>query len=88
MDKKIAVIIKDRQSEAFRMAIGLTILEDTVEVYLTNPLKEEGETKLQLEGVRELNIPVFSIAGGAGFEEITVEEMAERFIKADNIIAY
>lgn len=88
MDKRIAVIVRDRQSEALRMSIGLTILEDLVEIYLTEPLKEEDEMTLQLEGVRELNIPVFSISGDSGFEDITIEAMAERLLKADNIIAY
>lgn len=88
MGKKIAVIVRDRQSEALRMSIGLTILEDSVEIYLTEPLREEGEMTLQLEGVRELDIPVFSVSGNSGFENITIEEMAERLLKADNIIAY
>lgn len=88
MDKKIAVIVRDRQSEAFRMSIGLTILEDSVEIYLTEPLKDEGEMTLQLEGVRELNIPVFSVSGDSGFEKITIEEMAKRLLEADSIIAY
>ncbi|MFN3480178.1 MAG: hypothetical protein ACK415_07290 [Thermodesulfovibrionales bacterium] len=88
MDKKIAVIVRDRQSEALRMSIGLTILEDSVEIYLTEPLREEGEMTLQLDGVKELSIPVFSILEGSGFEDITIEDMADRLLRADNIIAY
>lgn len=88
MDKRIAVIVRDRQSEALRMSIGLTILEDSVEIYLTEPLRGGGEMTLQLDGVRELSIPVFSIRKRSGFEDITIEEMAERLLEADNIIAY
>ncbi len=89
MDKKIAIIIRDRQSEALRMSIGLTILEDPVEIYLTKPLLKSGETEIQLEGIREMRIPVYSICSGDGeFENITVEEMARRLLASDNIIAY
>lgn len=91
MDKKtIAVILRDRQSEALRMSIGLTILEDYVEVFLTEQLKHDGETEIQLEGAKEMGVRLFSIASSddPGFERIKIEEMAERLIKADNIIAY
>ncbi|MFN3395456.1 MAG: hypothetical protein ACK4Z9_01510 [Thermodesulfovibrionales bacterium] len=88
MAKRIAVIVRDRQSEALRMSIGLTILEDEVEIYLVKPLRDEDEMTLQLEGVRELSIPVFSIFEESGFEDITIEEMAGRLLRADNIIAY
>lgn len=71
------------------MSIGLTILEDKVEVYLTRPLHANSETTLQLEGLREVGVPTFStISGDSGFLKISVEEMADQILKSDHIIVY
>ncbi len=89
MERRLAIIVRDRQSEAFRMSIGLTILEDRVEVYLTRPLDAGSETTLQLEGLREVGIPTFStISEDSGFLKIPFEEMADRILKSDHIIVY
>ena len=43
MVKKVAVFIKDNQVEGFRMAVGLTLADDEVNVFLmdknSNPVK-------------------------------------------------
>lgn len=88
MSKRLAVIVRDRQSEAFRMSIGLTILEDRVDIYLVEPLLEDDETSLQLDGAREIGIPIFSTLSDLGFPKISIQEMAERLLESDHIIAY
>lgn len=89
MDKRLAVIIRDRQSEAFRMSIGLTILEDRVDIFLTKPLLKDTETALQLEGAIEVGIPILStVLEEPRFPSISMEEMAQSLLKAEHIIAY
>ncbi len=86
--KKIAVIVRDRQAEAFRMSVGLTILEDTIDLFLCRPLKAEEEVLSQLEGVKELDLKVFATFQGAGLEYLTAEDMAERLLDYDHILPY
>ncbi len=90
--KKIAVIVRNRQSEAFRMSVGLTVLDDIIDVFITEPIKDDKETLTQLEGVKEMKelgiINLFTTVKGTGFEFITVEDMAGRLIEHDNILPY
>ena len=90
--KKIAVIIRNRQSEAFRMSVGLTVLDDIIDVFITEPIKDDKETLTQLEGVKEMKelgiINLFTTVKGTGFEFITVEDMAGRLLEHDNILPY
>lgn len=90
--KKIAVIIGNRQSEAFRMSVGLTVLNDIIDVFITEPIKDDKETLTQLEGVKEMKelgiINLFTTVKETGFEFITVEDMAGRLLEHDNILPY
>lgn len=90
--KKIAVIVRDRQAEAFRMSVGLTVLDDIIDVFITEPIKDDKETLTQLEGVKEMKelgiINLFTTVKGTGFEFITVEDMAGRLLEHDNILPY
>lgn len=86
--KKIAVIVRERQSEALRMSIGLTILDDSIDVFLIQPLKDEANTVQELEGVLELGLKVYSLFPDERFNQITVEEMAKMLYGYDHIIPY
>lgn len=90
--KKIAVIVRNRQSEAFRMSVGLTVLDDIIDVFITEPVKDDKETLTQLEGVKEMKelgiINLFTTVKETGFESITVEDMAGRLLEHDNILPY
>ncbi|HAK88449.1 MAG: hypothetical protein A2077_03435 [Nitrospirae bacterium GWC2_46_6] len=90
--KKIAVIVRDRQSEAFRMGVGLTVLDDTIDVFITRPLKDDKETLAQLEGVKEMMelgiVNLFTTVEGTGFEFITANDMAGRLLEHDSILPY
>lgn len=90
--KKIAVIIRDRQAEAFRMSVGLTVLDDMIDVFITEPVKNDGETLTQLEGVREMKelgiINIFATVEGTGFEFIPMDDMAGKLLEYDNVLPY
>ncbi len=54
--KKIAVIISNRQAEALRVAAGLTLLDDTVDIFLLdNKLNTLMETSI-LKNIQMLNM--------------------------------
>ncbi|HLA50091.1 MAG TPA: hypothetical protein VJ000_02740, partial [Thermodesulfovibrionia bacterium] len=56
----IAVIARDRQAEALRMSIGLTVLNDSVDIFLTEKFKKEESAETQLEVIRNLNLKIYS----------------------------
>lgn len=90
MQKKIAVLVRDRQGEALRMSLGLILVDDLVDVYvLDRKLQTTGEAALHLETLREMDIQVRTNCGdNAGMEYLPREEIALRLPQYDHILAY
>ena len=90
MSKKIAVIVRDRQSEALRMGVGLTLADDTVEVFVLDRKVEETEgDKQNLEAMELMEIKIFTnVEGVEGMEYMPVEAIAARLLEYDNVIPY
>jgi hypothetical protein len=87
--KKIAVIIRDRQAEGLRMALGLSILHN-VEVYLLGSIEEPSDAiAMNIEMAGELHMGLFSDTSGVkGFEHLTYTDIAKRLLNCDNILPY
>lgn len=88
MAKKIGVLVRNRQSEALRMSVGLILMDDEIVVVITEPLESTDEVREQIEAIREFEVPTFSIVPGSGFEEISRGELAERLLQFDVILPY
>jgi hypothetical protein len=90
MKKKVAVIVRDRQGEALRMALGLTLADDTVDVYvLDRKVAENDENALNLEMIREMGMKMFSnTRENAGMEFLGIEGMANRLLEYDLVLPY
>ena len=43
MAKKIAVLVRDRQGEALRMSVGITVMDDEVNVFVLDRAIESSE---------------------------------------------
>ncbi len=86
--KKIAVMIRGRQSEALRMSVGLTVLDDQVEIFITEPLKDDPKTLTELEGAMELGLKIYTITEDQRFQRLSLEEMAEKILEYDHVIPY
>jgi hypothetical protein len=88
--KKIAVIVRDRQGEALRVAGGLTLADDTIDVFvLDNKLdKSNAETATPLELVIELDLKMYSNNPENSFTAITLEEMAKKLLEYDVVVPY
>lgn len=89
MAKKIAVIVRDRKSEALRMAIGATLANDEVNVFIMDDrLVLDEEIKLNLEVLLNLNVKVISNNPENPFEQMTAEEIARALPVYDVVIPY
>lgn len=86
--KRIAVIVRERQSEALRMSVGLTVLDDQVEIFITEPLKDDPKTLTELEGAMELGLKIYSITENQRFQRLSLQEMADKILEYDHIIPY
>jgi hypothetical protein len=88
--KKIAVIVRDRQGEALRVSGGLTLADDTIDVFvLDNALnKSNPEIAQPLELVADLDLKVYSNNPDNGFTMITLEDMAKKLLEYDFVVPY
>lgn len=90
MTKKIAIMVRDRQSEALRMAVGAILLDDDIHVYiLDHGLEKTEATDLFMETLNDLDIPVFTNhAENPDLQYLSADEIAQRLSGYDHVIAY
>lgn len=90
MTRKIAVLVRDRESEALRMALGLTLMDDAVNVFLLDRKFEFSETdEANRELMQELDISFFSNhEGNEGTEYVSTDDLAQRLTEYDHVIPY
>ena len=90
MSKKIAVVIKGRQDEAIRMSIGLTLMDDSVDVFLLDSdLVKTKDNELNIETLDEMDIKTFSnIEGSTETTYIPTATMARELLTYDHILPY
>lgn len=90
MSKKIAVVVRDRQEEALRMAIGIILLDDIIEVYVLDKTIEDNEqNRLYLETIQDLEIKAYSnVKENDTMAHLSTEEIAERLTGYDHVLAY
>jgi len=90
MTRKIAVLVRDRQSEALRMALGLTLMDDVVNVFLLDRRFELSEADLaNKELMEEMDIAFFSNnEDNADTQYVATEELARLLTEYDHVIPY
>jgi len=88
--KRIAVIVRDRQSEALRVSGGLTLADDTIEVFVLDGKldKKNPEVAQPLELVTDLDLKVYSNNPENGFTTISLEDMARKLLEYDFVVPY
>ena len=84
----IAVIARDRQAEALRMSIGLTVLNDSVDIFLTEKFKKEESAETQLEVIRDLNLKIYSTVSGSQFEYISPDAVGDKLLEYEKVLPY
>lgn len=90
MAKKIAVLVRDRQSEALRMSLGLTLVDDIVDVYvMDNKLEQTEQNISNLELMREMEIKLYSNdKSNEEMEYCSNEEIAQKLLEYDHVLPY
>lgn len=90
MVKKFAVLVRDRQSEALRMAVGLILLDDIVDVYVLDKKVEETESnQLNIETLSNMGMTLYTNCGeNQGMQRLTNGEIAHKLLEYDNILPY
>jgi hypothetical protein len=88
--KRIAVIVRDRPGEALRVAGGLTLADDTIDVIVLDRKldREDPEIALPLELATDLELKIYSNNPENGNTTITLEEMAKKLLEYDIVVPY
>jgi hypothetical protein len=88
--KRLAVLVRERQTEALRVAVGLTLNDDRVEVYvLDRPLGGDPENAAYVDTLRQLGVRVATnCADNAGLELVTNAQLARRLAACDAVVPY
>ncbi len=90
MGKKIAVLVRDGQSEAIRMAVGLTLADDEVNVFVMDKkldLDDEA-VSLNVETLNDLDVKIYSNTAENKFEQMSTDEIARNLPKYDVVLPY
>ena len=88
--KKIAVIVRDRQSEALRVSGGLTLADDIVEVFVLDGKLDKNDPAIvqPLELVADLDLKVYATNPDNGFTTLEIEAIAKKLLEYDIIVPY
>ena len=87
--KKVAVIVTDRQQEALRMAVGLTLADSKVSVFIMDNKVEPGEiNNLNMETLRDMDAEIYSNVPDSGLQVVSTDEIACRLADYDAVIPY
>ncbi len=90
MAKKIAILARDRQSEAFRMSGGLIMMDDTIDVFiLDRKISDDASTQANLELVKDMGLNVYTnTRENSDIEYISTEDLAQKLLEYDIIDPY
>ncbi len=90
MAKKIAVLLKDKQSEGLRVSGGITILDDEIHVFvLDRKLEDTEQVAANRELVAELELPVYTnTKDNPEFTYLSNAELAKKLLEFDNVMTF
>jgi len=90
MGKKIALLVRDRQGEGLRMSVGITLMDDTIDVYvLDRKVESNDDNDLNIETIKDLGMKlVTNTKENAGMDYLTTEEIAQKLLEYDHIVPY
>jgi hypothetical protein len=88
--KRVALLVRDRPAEALRVAVGLTLADNAVEVFVLDPLPpDDSATAVYLEVLGELRLRVRTTCPkNAALGLRPVADLARELLGFDHIVAY
>ncbi len=90
MARKIAILVRDRQSEAFRISAGLIMMDDAVDVYvLDRKLSEDPDTRRNRDLCKEMGLGLYTnTRENQDMQYLSNEALADRLLEYDLIDPY
>jgi len=90
MTKKIAVLITDRQGEALRMTLGLTLVDDRIDVYMIDTMLDQSELNmLNIELMQEMEMNMYTNnRDNRDMEYLSLPDIAQKLTDYDHVLAY
>ncbi|MDA8168893.1 MAG: hypothetical protein M0Z59_04230 [Nitrospiraceae bacterium] len=87
--KKIAVLVRERKEEALRMAVGLTLADDEVSVFIMDEgIGSSPSMEVNIETLKEMGGRLLTNHPANPFEQMTTEEIASVLTGFDVVVAY
>ncbi|GAB4389523.1 MAG: hypothetical protein Kow0025_15410 [Thermodesulfovibrionales bacterium] len=87
--KKIAVLVRDRKGEAFRMSVGLTLADDEVSVFvMDDKVEPDEEMEMNIEALKDLDCKIYTNNPDNPFDQMSTEEMAKALAGYDVVVPY
>jgi hypothetical protein len=90
MEKKIAILVRERQVEALRMSLGLILADDVVDVYvLDRKLQPTEEGAMHMETMLEMEMKFYTnCPENSDMEYLATAEIARRLPQYDSVLPY
>ena len=90
MTRKIAVLVRERQAEALRMALGLILMDDIIDIYvLDRKVEDTDENKTGIETMKDLDMNVYTNSReNEELQYLATGEIAKRLLEYDMIVPY
>ena len=89
MMKKVAVMVSDNQHEGLRMAVGLTLEDNAVSVFVMDKKLASGDDMdLNVETLGDMDAKIYSNNPENKFEQRTTQEVARTLPEFDVVIQY
>ena len=90
MQKNIAILVRDRQDEAIRMAAGMILADDAVQLFVLDRKLEPTEANtMNVELLKDMDQKVYTnFPGNEGMELLSNEQIAAKLLECDNILPY
>ncbi len=90
MPKKIAVLARDRQSEAFRISSGLIMMDDVIDVFvLDRKVADDADTQRNVSLCKDMGLTLYTnTKENADLEYLTTEALADKLVEYDIVDPY
>jgi hypothetical protein len=90
LPRKVAILVRERQEEGLRMAVGITLKNDIIDIYVLDRKVEDTElNELNLDTVGMMDMKLFTnCPENDKMICLSNEEISERLIDYDHVIAY
>jgi hypothetical protein len=89
MKKKVAVIVTDRQHEALRMSVGLTLEDNEVSIFVMDrKLPDDDNIAMNVETLGDMEAKLYSNTPENKLEQMSTEAIARALPGFDVVIPY